>query len=77
MSTVVVIMMVFMVVGFIGLGHHHDMMGGHDKEMHKEESVIPDHDHVAPSHEVPVESEPEKEKVNEGTLQNDGGRDGD
>ena len=58
MSTTMAIMMVLMLVGFLGFGHHHGMTGGHDKEDHKEESVIQDdHGKETPCPDCPVEPE--------------------
>lgn len=51
MSVVMGVMVVLMIVGFLGFGHHHGMMGGHDKE--------------APRPDCPVESNPEREDGND------------
>lgn len=65
MSVVMGVMVVLMIVGFLGFGHHHGMMGGHDKEDHKEESVIHDHNKEAPCPDCPVESNPKRENGND------------
>lgn len=57
MSVVMGVMIVLMVVGFLGLGHHHGMMGGHDKEETKKESVILDPHQEAPCTDCPAGSE--------------------
>lgn len=61
MSVVMGVMVVLMVVGFLGFGHHHGMMGGHDKENQKKESVMRDYDRGSPCSECPTETELEKE----------------
>ncbi len=60
MSTVMVVMIIVMVVGFLGFGHHRGMMGGHDKEKQKEESVVHEHTGKASCPDCPVEPELEK-----------------
>lgn len=57
MSLFIGVMIVLMVVGFIGLGHHHGMMGSHEKDELKEESVIHDHNKEASCPDCPVMSE--------------------
>ncbi len=57
MGIVMGVMAVFMVVGFLGFGHHLGMTGGHGKEGHKNEAIIQDRDKEAPFQDCPVTDE--------------------
>lgn len=61
MGVVMGIMIVFMVVGFLGFGHHQGMMGEHGKEGHKNETVIHDQDKEVPCQDCPVVDEKKNE----------------
>ena len=55
MGVVMGVMIIAMVVGFLGFGHHHSLMGGHEKEGNKTETVVHDQDKEAPCPDCPQE----------------------
>ncbi|MBI5588117.1 MAG: hypothetical protein HY889_07105 [Deltaproteobacteria bacterium] len=69
MGVVMGVMIIIMAVGFLGFGHHHNMMGGHGKEEQKNESTIHDHNKEAPCPDCP--QEPEKKNADDESKTND------
>ncbi len=56
MSAVMGVMVVLMIVGFLGFGHNHGKMGGHDKGDQKGEAVLHEQDQKHPCLDCPIES---------------------
>lgn len=67
MEWIIGVMVAIMIIGFLGFGNHHGMMGGHGKEEQKQEKVLHEHGKDAPCPEIDCPSHAMPEKENKGS----------